>query len=125
MIKLRLAMPVSKNARHIPIRCGKWMKLVRSKACKLKERAMVEDIWKQIGGKPESPCFTRPVSMFWTLTPPDRRPRDLCNYAESLCDCLQEAGVLADDKLIVHEGSELMPVPSKPGFVEVTLEEIP
>ncbi len=30
MIRLELALPVSKNDRHMPIKCGKWFKEVRT-----------------------------------------------------------------------------------------------
>ena len=122
---LRLPLPCSKNALHIPIKCGRFTKLVRSKKARTIGEALVAAIWLQIGGKPSRPCFTRPVSMTWTITFPDRRPRDGQNYMEHLADCLELAGVLANDRLLVHEVRETMPNTEKPGWVDVSLEELP
>lgn len=122
---LRLPLPVSKNALHVPVKCGKWHKLVRSRKARLRGEEICAAIWKQIGGKPSQPVFTRPVSMTWTVTFPDRRDRDGQNYTEHLSDCLQAAGIVSNDKLIVHEVRETMPGVEKPGFVNVTIEEIP
>jgi Holliday junction resolvase RusA-like endonuclease len=63
--------------------------------------------------------------MTWTITFPDRRPRDGQNYMEHLADCLEMAGVLANDRLLVHEVRETMPNTEKPGWVDVSLEELP
>lgn len=40
------------------------------------------------------------VRMFVALYPPDRRRRDVDNYAKALLDSLVEAGVLADDSQV-------------------------
>lgn len=40
------------------------------------------------------------VAMTVLLSPPDRRRRDVDNYAKSLLDSLVKAGVLADDSLV-------------------------
>ncbi len=126
MIRLvSLPLPCSKNALHIPVRCGKWTKLVRSKAARIRGEMIVAHIWKQLGGRLHNPAITKPCSMVWTITFPDKRKRDGQNYLEHLADCLQEANVVADDSLIVHEVRENMPTFQKPGHVDVSLEELP
>ena len=126
MIRLtRLPLPVSKNALHIPIKCGKFHKLVRSKKARLRAEEIVQEMHRQMGGKPRSPCFTRPVSLTWTMTPPDSRSRDVANYGEQLLDCLQEAGIVSNDRLVVHETHEMMPVAERPGWIDLEVREIP
>jgi hypothetical protein len=125
IILTHLPLPVSKNALHVPVRCGKWTKMVRSQKARLRGLEICAAIWRQIGGKPSAPIFTRPVSMAWTVTFPDRRVRDGQNYMEHLSDCLQEAGIVSNDKLIVHEVRETMPGVERPGFINLTIQEIP
>lgn len=122
---LRLPLPCTKNALHMPVKCGKWFKMVRTKRGRIRGQLICQEIWKQIGGKPARPCFDRPVTMTWTVTFPDRRERDGHNLMEHLADCLQLAGIVANDSLIKHEVREDMPNPEKPGWVDVCLEEIP
>ena len=125
MISLTLPLPVSKNARHTAIKCGRFFKTVRTKAARLKEEAMVMLIWKAIGGRPSSPCFARPVSVGVFLTFPDKRVRDGANYTESLFDCLERAGIVSNDSLIVHSTFEVSPEIVRPGGCRVSIEEIP
>ena len=122
---IRLPLTVSKNALHIPIKCGKFHKMVRSKKARLREEEIVAEMHRQIGGKPLVPCFTRPVSVTWTMTPPDSRSRDVANYGEQLLDCLQAAGIVSNDRLVVHETHEMMPCPEKPGWIDLEVNEIP
>ncbi len=63
--------------------------------------------------------------MTWTITFPDKRSRDGQNYMEHLSDCLEAAGIVANDKLIVHEVRETMPEPRKPGHVDIEIRELP
>lgn len=125
MIRLDLPLPVSKNARHMPIKCGKWFKEVRTRKARKAEEAMVALMWKQIGGRPQAPCFTGPVSVTVFLTFPDRRQRDPANFIESLFDCLQAAGIVKNDALIVHHVVEASPQFRKPGGCAVSVEELP
>jgi Holliday junction resolvase RusA-like endonuclease len=126
VVKLtRLPLPVSKNARHQIIQCGRFFKNVRSKKCRLKEETIIAEIWRQLGGVITAPIFTRPCVISWTMVAPDKRPRDRQNYMESLADCLQAARVVSDDKLLVSEHSELMPYTERPGWVDVEISEIP
>lgn len=125
VILLKLPMPTSKNALHVPVRCGKFTKMVRSKKAKLRGQEIVAAIWKQLGGVLTEPIFTGPVSIEWTLTPRNKRLVDRQNYLEHLADCLEEAKVVANDRLLVHEVSEMMPVPVSPGWVDVTITELP
>mgnify|MGYP001589623877 CR=1 FL=1 len=120
---LRLPLPCSKNALHIPIKCGRFTKLVRSKKARTIGEALVAAIWLQIGGKPSRPCFTRPVSMTWTITFPDRRPRDGQNYMEHLADCLEKAGVIENDRQI-FEKHEWKHIDKDNPRVAIRIEEI-
>lgn len=126
MISLRnLPVPISKNALHTPVRCGRFVKMVRSKRAKLRGEEIIASIWKQLGGKLQEPAITKPCSMVWAITFPDKRKRDLQNFMEHLADCLQEAKVVADDSLIVHQVCEVMPSIYRPGHVDLTIEELP
>jgi Holliday junction resolvase RusA-like endonuclease len=125
MIRLELQLPISKNARHQPVRCGKWFKEVRTKKARQSEQALVAKMWSQIGGRPRSPCFEKPVSVTVFLTFPDRRVRDGANYTESLFDCLQMSGIVRNDSQIVHHVCEVSPEFKKPGSCVVTVEELP
>jgi Holliday junction resolvase RusA-like endonuclease len=127
MIKLELPLPVSKNARHTAVKCGRFFKTVRTKAARLKEEAMVALIWKQIGGKGwlREPSFTSPVRVTVFLTFPDRRTRDGANYTESLFDCLERAWIVSNDSLIVHHVCEVSPEIKRPGGCVVTVEQLP
>ncbi len=124
MIRLELPLPVSKNARHTAVRCGRFFKTVRTKAARLKEEAMVALIWKAIG-RPSAPSFAAPVSVTVFLTFPDRRRRDGANFTESLFDCLERARIVSDDSLIVHHVCEVSPEFKRPGSCIVTIEQIP
>lgn len=125
MIRLTLPLPVSKNARHTAIKCGRFFKTVRTKAARLKEEAMVALIWKQVGGTRSEPSFDTPVRVTVFLTFPDRRQRDGANYTESLFDCLERAGIVSNDALIVHHVCEVSPEVKRPGSCVVTVEAIP
>lgn len=125
MIKLTLPLPVSKNARHTAIKCGRFFKTVRTKAARLKEEAMVALIWKQVGGSRSEPSFDTPVRVTVFLTFPDRRQRDGANYTESLFDCLERARIVSNDALIVHHVCEVSPEVKRPGSCVVTVEELP
>ena len=125
MIKLHLPLPVSKNARHTAIRCGRFFKTVRTKAARLKEEAMVMLMWRQVGGRLVEPSFSTPVSVTVFLTFPDKRQRDGANYTESLFDCLERARIVSNDALIVHHVCEVSPEIRKPGSCVVTVEAIP
>lgn len=125
VIKLELPLPVSKNARHMPVKCGKWFKEVRTRKARVAEQTMVALMWKQIGGRPQEPCFDKPVVATVFLTFPDRRVRDAANYIESLFDCLERSWIVKNDSLIVHHTVEASPEFSKPGSCIVTIEELP
>lgn len=125
MIRLVLPLPVSKNARHMAVKCGRFFKTVRTKAARLKEEAMVANIWTQVGGRLNVAAFSQPVSVSVYLTYPDRRQRDGANFIESLFDCLERSGVVKNDALIVHHVVEVSPEFRKPGSCIVTVEAIP
>ena len=116
--------PVSKNALHVPVRCGRFTKMVRSKKAKIRGAEIVAHIWKALGVIRE-PLHTRPVRVEVWITPPDCRHRDYMNSLEHLFDCLQEARVVSDDKLIVEMSGGMMPTPKRPGWCDVTVTELP
>lgn len=125
MIELRgIPFPVSKNALHVPIRCGRFTKMVRSKKAKLRGQEIVAYIWKSLGGIIREPLHTTPVRVEVWVTPPDSRARDYMNSLEHLFDCLQAARVVSDDKLIIEMSGGMMPVPKRPGHVDLTITEI-
>lgn len=125
VISLDLPLPVSKNARHMSIPCGRFHKTVRTKAARLKEEAMICLIWKQIGGRPAFPCCDRPCRVTVFLTFPDKRVRDGANFTESLFDCLERSKIVSNDSLIVHHVCEVSPEIKRPGSCAVTIEELP
>lgn len=86
---------------------------------------MVALIWKQVGGTRSEPSFDTPVRVTVFLTFPDRRQRDGANYTESLFDCLERAGIVSNDALIVHHVCEVSPEVKRPGSCVVTVEAIP
>lgn len=126
MIRLmNLALPFSKNRMYQPVMCGRWARMVRTKASKIRGDLIIHQIWQQLGGRLRDPAITTPCSMTWTITFPDNRKRDGQNFMEHLSDILQAANVVADDSLIVHEVMEVMPTRKKPGHVDLTLEALP
>jgi Holliday junction resolvase RusA-like endonuclease len=122
---LNLALPFSKNRMYRPLVCGRYAQMVRTRESKLRGLLIINQIWQQLGGRLREPSITKPCSLVWSITFPDRRKRDRHNYMEHLADILQEAKVVADDSLIVHEVGEVMPVFSRPGFVDLTIQELP
>lgn len=86
---------------------------------------IVVEIWKQMGGRLHHPAITTPCSLTWTITFPDHRKRDGQNFLEHLADCLQAANVVSDDNLIVHEVMEVMPIPKRPGWIDLEIVALP
>jgi Holliday junction resolvase RusA-like endonuclease len=124
IILKRIPFPVSKNALHQPIRCGKFTKLVRTKKAKLRGEEIVAYIWKQLGGVIREPLITGNVRVEVWVTPPDCRPRDFMNSLEHLYDCLEAARVVANDKQIVEMSGGMMPQAVRPGWVDVTITDL-
>ncbi len=123
----RLPLPCMLNQmyRALPIRLKSGRTITKSvlsaKARRCKE-ALCLAIILQLKGRP---MIGRPCSLSISVTPPDKRPRDLDGYWKQLKDSLQAAGVVADDKFIVQESGEMMPTSCRPGWVDVTVQELP
>jgi len=98
--KLTLPFPVSTNTywRHV----GRYVKI--SEKGRLFRQAVSDSILCR------KPPINTHVSVQVYLYPPDRRRRDIDNYAgKSLLDALVYAGVLEDDSLIVELKARKMP----------------
>lgn len=69
-------------------------------------------------------AFTQPVNLC-ALVYRDRNVGDLDNYIAAICDALEKAGIVANDKLIQgHDGSRLLIDRVRPR-VEITLGPLP
>ena len=69
------------------------------------------------------PMLTCPLSLHYTIVPRNRRIADIDAHEKSLLDCLQHAGVVANDRSIVHVTKERLE-PCSPGWIDLTLTEI-
>jgi len=110
--------------RAIPIRVGKrtvMKNILSSKARKCREH-LCWAITQQLRARP---MINRPCILSCSFTPPDRRKRDADGYMKQLQDSLQAAGVVTDDSLFVNIHAEMMPTPKRPGWCDVTIQEIP
>ena len=132
MIKLRLSLPCPANRRLFPVPFtkklanGKTLSLATqatSKEYRQKQERLVAEVWKQLGGRPQA--ILGHVQVFLTITPRDKRTADVDSYWKALLDGLVKANVIKDDKQVVHHAGERMPNPAHPGFLDVTIEEIP
>lgn len=65
----------------------------------------------------------KPVCVFVTYCPPDKRVRDLDNYGKALFDALTHAGVWQDDSLI-REMHITWGQTGKPGKTRITINEL-
>lgn len=126
MIHLRLLpLPCPLNALYmpIPIRVGGRVvqKLVNSKRARDRKKLLVAAIQQQLGGKPEP--MTKGVQVTYTVTPRDRRTPDVDAYEKHLLDCLQAAGVYANDKQVMQVSKERLE-PQFPGHIDVQVWEV-
>lgn len=133
MIKLRLSLPCPVNRRFFPIPFKRKFSSGKTyngavqcltPEYRSKQQRLVAEVWKQLGGKPAQP-MTGPVQVFMTMTPRDKRTADVDAYSKSVLDGLTKAGVWLDDKQVVRHDCERLPNPQHPGFIEVTIQEIP
>lgn len=53
--------------------------------------------WMQVKSKQQIKHIIGPYRLEITLTPPDKRRRDIGNYEKALSDFLQAAGIVEDD----------------------------
>lgn len=127
MIDLRkLPLPCPINSMHgvMPIRVkGRYVHMkVLSKRARDRRKMIVAAIWEVLGGKPVA--LTGDVQVSYTITPRDRRTPDVDAYEKHLLDCLQHAGVIANDKQVVQVSKERMPTPQSPGHLDVQVWEV-
>lgn len=124
MIVLRLPLPCPLNAlyRAIPIRVGKRMvqKMVKSKRGREREGLIVAEIRRQLGGP--GPMY-RLAQVHYSIVPRDRRLPDFDAYEKQLMDCLQKAGVVANDGGILFGSKERL-APQFPGWLDVQVSEV-
>lgn len=93
MIDLHVPAPVSANNRLYP----ENRRLVLTPAYRKWLNQAVSEIKAQYGNAAPIDCE---VLIIATITPPDRRVRDIDNELKATNDALVNAGVLADDSLI-------------------------
>lgn len=93
-----LPFPPSVNGywRHVAI--GKNVRTLLSAAGREFKRKVARAVRSQLGRQPE-PIMGH-CRLYVALHAPDRRRRDVDNYAKALLDSLTEAGVWADDSQI-------------------------
>ena len=95
-LKVSLPFPPSVNQawRAIP-RGGKAVNILSQRG-----RAFRAEVKRQLGFRPAP--LRGPLAVFVDLFPPDRRRRDVDNYAKALLDALTHAGIYEDDSQIEH-----------------------
>lgn len=132
MIRLRLSLPCPANRRLFPVPFKKKLSNGRtidlavqatSKEYRQKQERLVAEVWKALGGRPQA--ILGHVQVFLTITPRDKRTADVDAYWKALLDGLVKANVIKDDKQVVHHGGERLPNPQHPGWLDVTVEELP
>ncbi len=132
MIKFRISLPCPINRRFTPITftkkhaSGKSFTSARqalSSEYRKKQERMIYEIWKQIGGRPQP--TTGNVQVFAVMTPRDKRTADVDAYFKALLDGLVKANILTDDKQVAHTACERLPNPVHPGWLDVTVEQLP
>lgn len=99
----------------------KWPRQILSSEARKKRAAVCAAIVAQLRGRP---MLTEPMSLHYTITARDRRMPDVDAFEKSILDCLQHAGVVANDRVICHVTKELMPAPQMPGWIDLTLTEV-
>ena len=102
-ITIALSFPPSVNHywRHVAMPLGKGKKGFSVRALiSEKGRAYKLTVCREVLAQKAAHGIATPVRMYVALAPPDRRRRDVDNYAKALLDSLVEAKVLEDDSLI-------------------------
>lgn len=111
--------PATKKTGQRIVRCGKFTKILPSKAyCEYEEWCLV--YLKQIKEQ-----FTGRISIKAIWKMPDRRSwPDWTGLAQATGDILEKAGIIENDRLIEHwDGSRIVIDKNNPG-VEITITEI-
>lgn len=109
-------MYVRKGKRMIPMK-------VLSQRARIRRDIVVAELLQQVKGKP--PRIDRPVTVSFSVTPRNRLTPDWDAYTKQLCDCLEHAGIVTNDKLICMGTGERLPVAKMPGWIDVTVTELP
>ncbi len=127
MIRLALSLPCPINRRFVPILVMKGGRKIAiqslSKEYRQKQQTLVDEVWRQLGGKPQP--MTRAVQISYTMTPRSKITADCDAYEKALLDGLQKAGVYLDDKQVVQVSKERLPLAVFPGSLAVTITELP
>lgn len=124
---LPLPCPLNALYRAVPIRIGKGPrarvvhKQVLSKRARECKNRLVFAIWQKLGGRPQA--LTGDVQVTYTVTPRDRRTPDVDAFEKHLLDCMQHAGIYANDKQVVQVSKERL-APSSPGHLDVQVWEV-
>ena len=126
--------PISITINRIPTPCpsnrlyraflGKGMRFPRtilSAEARKKRAAVCAHIIATLKVRPMLAC---PLSLHYTITPRDRRLPDVDAFEKALLDCLQHAGVVANDRCVVHVTKERL-APCSPGWLDISLTEVP
>jgi Holliday junction resolvase RusA-like endonuclease len=102
---------------------GKGMKYPRSilsTEAREKRAKVCAHIINALKGRPMLTC---PLSLHYTIVPRDKRIPDIDFIEKHLLDCLQHAGVVANDRVICHITKERL-APCSPGWIDLTLTEV-
>lgn len=124
--RLPLACPMNRLYRAIPIRLANGRtvtKSVLSSRARVCKQALVSEMLRQMGGRP--PRIDRECTVTISVTPSNKRTPDADAYLKQTCDALQAAGVVLNDKLIVQITTERMPTSERPGWMSLTVSELP
>ena len=120
MIKIKLPFPPTVNQywRHPVI--GRSVRHLIGK----RGRRYRKDVLAIFGGHtPMLPAFVHDIAVTITLHPPDRRKRDVDNFAKGLLDACTHAGLWLDDSQI-QDLRIIMGEPEKGGSVILEVEEL-
>jgi len=128
MIKLILPLPCAINRmyRAIPFFAhggkARYCRQVLSREARIRRDALVAEIWKQLGGRPEP--ITGQVQVQYLIVPASKRTPDVDAYEKHLLDSLTHAGIWRDDRQVVAVHKERAQTPAMPGRVEVEIWEL-
>ena len=122
-ITMTLPFPPSVNHYWRNVTLGKPPKVRVATLISKPGREYAEDVAAQVKAEKLALGISGHVAMTVLLSPPDRRRRDVDNYAKSLLDSLVKAGVLEDDSL-VRDLRLVMGEVRKPGQAVVMIREM-
>ena len=124
-LRVSLPCPLNRLYRSVLMPGWKWPRTILSARARVCSNILMGEILKQTE-RMAKPIFAGPVSIAdYTIVPRDRRPVDFDAYDKQLFDCLAKAGVLANDKQIKHGGSKEILPPKRPGYISITITDLP